>query len=395
MKKNLKRIITLALVVVFVFVLSACGAKKKDGKQTILWLSNLSGGINYEVGCDYLEALCDKLGYEFKVCTGDGFNGAAENLKIVKDNMDDSVVAIVASQDGGILDIMEEYPELYVCGYNCSFDSVYSEDPAVAVNAAVLENDHFLGAIADGYYDGKDIAKEYVDTIIKLGYKNVAFVTFPGFAYPALEVANVEARKLIEEYNKTAAPDAKINVLGEDPATVLMFSPLEESWFIDNAGCNKLDCIVATCAGLQFVYPTMTVAKANGTCAPETHMITGGFDNDPDIIANVGTNKTITHITFAPAEDPLYAMVLIDDALKGALPSDFENIRIASAPYTIETDEDINNVMTKAMAGTGDVTLAQVTPDEVAAMCGKSTHKELIDFMHSEQLSVAWLAKNR
>ncbi|MCR5614326.1 hypothetical protein, partial [Treponema sp.] len=98
----------------------------KNSRPTIMWLSNLSNGLQYETTVSYLTAICDKLGYNFSVVYGDMANDAAGNLNAVKNGMTSNVKGLIASQDGGILSIMEEYPDLYVCGMNTDMFSVYS-----------------------------------------------------------------------------------------------------------------------------------------------------------------------------------------------------------------------------------------------------------------------------
>ena len=120
--------------------------------------------------------------------------------------------------------------------------------------------------------------------------------------------------------------------------------------------------------------------------------MTGGFDNDPDIVANIGDDRTISFVQFSPAEDPAYAMVLLDNAITGNQFPDFENIRVDGAPYTIDSTEDIENVMTKSMAGTGDISLTQLSVEEVLDLAVRfnpdATQEGLIAKLHSEQLSV-------
>ena len=148
-----------------------------------------------------------------------------------------------------------------------------------------------------------------------------------------------------------------------------MFAPLEESWFLE-AGRDDLDAIVGLCAGVQFIYPTMISAMANGTCSADTKLITSGFETDPDIIADIGNR--ITWLMISPMEAPAYSLILLDNAITGNMPADFVAQCVDSAPYTIDSAEDINNVMTKTLLGTGDPALAHISVDEVVAMCGRS-----------------------
>ena len=188
--------------------------------------------------------------------------------------------------------------------------------------------------------------------------------------------------EVINEYNKTASEP--IQIIGEK--TTLMFSLLEDSWFLEE-GRDDLDAIVAFLAGQQFVYPTMISAIANGTCSPDTKLITGGFESDPDLVADVGEDKTVVRLQITPAENPAYGLILIDNAITGNLPADFTVLPIAGAPYIIDSTEDVNNVINKSMYGDADPAKAHLTVEEVVALCGRNnpdlTHAELIEIFQS------------
>ena len=347
----MKKILSLLLALCMLMsVMSFAAAEESNG--TIMWLSNLSSGVQYEVYKAYATAICEKLGYKFTIVYGDMFNDAAGNLTAVQNGMTKDVVGIIASQDGGISAIMETYPELCVAGFASDMISVFGEGGA---NASVLENDHFLGTICDGFADGTDMGNQYFDAVVEKGYKRISIVNFPGYAYPNQTAAVAAFLARLEEYNAAAAEP--ITLVG-DPLT-LEFQPLPDSYFLED-GMDDLDCIVSFCAGILFVYPTMINAKMSGFCREDTKIITGGFDDNADIIADIGDDKTISWIAFAPDEDMAYALVLLDNAVTGKLPADFKADCFDSAAYIIDSTEDIDNVMTKAMTGTRDVALAQV-----------------------------------
>ena len=149
----MKKILAMLLALVMVFGLAACGganteqpssdpapsastpaapsasnepsAPAYEDMGTIMWLSNLTSGAQYDAAVAYLTAICDALGYEFTVIYGDAFNDASGNLLAVQNAMSDDVVGLIVSQDGGIGAIMEEFPELWVAGYNTDMRSVY------------------------------------------------------------------------------------------------------------------------------------------------------------------------------------------------------------------------------------------------------------------------------
>ena len=64
--------------------------------------------------------------------------------------------------------------------------------------------------------------------------------------------------------------------------------------------------------------------------------------------------------------------------------------RVDSASYVIDSTEDINNVMSKSMLGTGKVENAQISVDEVLELSAGS-FAALKDVFHSEQVSADYL----
>ena len=361
MKKALRRVLAIVAAVTLFACAAPAMAEEAPAGGTIMWLSNLTAGAQYDAAVNYLTALCDALGYSFTVVYGDSFNDAAGNLQAVKNGMTNDVVGLIASQDGGLQAIMEEYPDLYVAGYNTDMNSVFNEG---GENAAVLENDHFLGTIADGHIDGADTAKNYFDACIAKGFHKVALVNFPGFAYPNLEVAAVAFNEMVEEYNASAADEDKIEIVGD--TTTLMFAPLEDSWFLDGDNGN-VDAIMGFCAGIQFIYPPMVSAIGNGMCNPSMKLVTSGFDTDASIIGSIGDSedRIIASVTISPAEDPAYALVLLDNAITGNQFDDFVVERIDAFEYIIDSNDDIDAVMSKAMLGTTLAEDAQIPVDMV------------------------------
>ena len=382
MKKIISLILALALCLSMVSFASAEGG-------TIMWLSNLSSGIQYETTRDYLTAICEKMGYKFTIVYGDMFNDAAGNLTAVSNGMTTDVVGLIASQDGGIGAIMEQYPELYVAGYNTDMTSVFTPGGA---NEAVLSNPKFLGTICDGFQDGADMGHQYFNVVKEKGWQKISVVNFPGYAYPNQTAAVNAFMADVEAHN--AASENKITVVS-DPLT-LEFQPLADSYFLED-GHDDLDAIVAFCAGIDFVYPTMVTAKLNGFCDMRTQIITGGFNNNADIVADIGEDRNIGWICISPSEDPAYAMVLLDNAISGKQFADFAVERIDSKPYVIDSVADIEAAMTVGMIGTGDVTKAQVSVDEVLNLCvrnnAEATYAGLKELFASEQVTVDWRLK--
>ena len=365
MKKNvLKKVLALVFVLALaVGTLAGCeksgngGGSSEASNGTIMWLSNLSSGPQYEAQVAYAEYLCGEMGYDFKVVYGDSQNDPDGNLQAVKNGMTSDVVGLIVSQDGGVANIMEEYPDLWVVGHNSDFNSIYSDIPQVATSAAAKDNEKWLGTLADGHIDGNDTAQQMFDYIQSQGWKSVGIVSFPGFAYPNLQVASAKLVELCEA--------AGITVPGG--AIEIMFQPLEESYF-QEAGRDNLDGIVGLCAGTSFVYPTLLQAKADGLCAEKTKLVTSGFDSDPSLIADIGEDGTIAYLTISPNEDIAYGLTLLDLAIRGELYDDFVSERIDAAEYVIDSADDVAKVMESTMMGTDDPQDAQVTYEDLQAI---------------------------
>ena len=414
-KSTWKKLLALLLALAMVFALAACGESGSNETQnpgggdqtqnpggndnpgggednppaaggTILWLSNLTGGPQYDAAVAYANAICAKLGYTFKVVYGDSFNDPAGNLSQIQTGMTSDVVGIIVTQDGGVGNIMEEYPDLYVVGFNSDIAAVYNED-GPAHN--LLQNDHWLGTIVDGHASGVDEAHEYAEAVINGGYKKVATITFPSYAYPQHGVAAATFRTLIDEYNATAADADKIEIVGDNK--VLEFSPLEESWFMEGDN-NDLDAIVGICAGTMFIYPTMKSAMANGLCSPDTKLLTGGWETGEDLLADIGGDGVIQRIRISPIENIAWALVMLDNAIQGKPYPDFEPVRIDSLPYEIDSAEDVANIMDHSLNGTLDPKYAQISLEDLETVLTRynpdATLAQLNDLFHSEQLSV-------
>lgn len=407
-----KKLLAAALALAMMFALAACGGQPsvqqtQPGTQesqpagnpqtpdnntpdtpaaggTILWLSNISSGPQYDAAVAYANVVCDKLGYKFQVVYGDGFNDPAGNLSAVQTGMTKDVVGIIASQDGGIQNIAEEYPDLYVVGFNTDMAAVYGEGgPA----AGLLSNDKWLGTIVDGYASGVDAGHEYAEAVIAAGYKKVATITFPAFAYPQHTVASETFRTDIEAYNATAAEP--IEIVGDNK--VLEFSPLDESWFMEGDN-NDLDAIVGMCAGTLFIYPTMKSAIANGLCSPDTKLLTGGWEIGEDLLADIGGDGVIQRIRISPIENIAWAIVMLDNAIQGKPYPDFEPVRFDSLPYIIDSAEDVANIMDHSLNGTLDPQYAQISLADLETVLTRynpdATLAQLNDLFRSEQLSV-------
>ena len=315
-----------------------------EGKGKILYLSNLNSGAQYEFYVAYLNMMAEQLGYTVEIVYGDGFNDPAGNLKNVKNAYTSDVVGLISCMDGGLINIMEEYPDLWVVGFFSDFDNVFN---AGGTSEGVLQKDHFLGLMGDNYISGTAVGEAYAEEVIARGYKKISTCIFPVYAYPKHTEADAAFRAYIENYNATAAEP--IEIVGE--ATVLNFTPLETNYFFED-GNDDLDCIVGFCAGTTFVYPTVVEAKAMGICKDDMQIITGGFDNDPDLMADCGDDKNIVRLTTAALESIIWPMAMIDAAISGNMYKDYPGVeRMDSGIMTINSTEKFEAVINNSPMG--------------------------------------------
>ena len=339
MKKLVAVVLTLALL-----LCAAVVPASAEGKGKILYLSNLNSGAQYEFYVAYLNMMAEQLGYTVEIVYGDGFNDPAGNLKNVKNAYTSDVVGLISCMDGGLINIMEEYPDLWVVGFFSDFDNVFN---AGGTSEGVLQKDHFLGLMGDNYISGTAVGEAYAEEVIARGYKKISTCIFPVYAYPKHTEADAAFRAYIENYNATAAEP--IEIVGE--ATVLNFTPLETNYFFED-GNDDLDCIVGFCAGTTFVYPTVVEAKAMGICKDSMQIITGGFDNDPDLMADCGDDKNIVRLTTAAFESIIWPMAMIDAAISGNMYKDYPGVeRMDSGIMTINSTEKFEAVINNSPMG--------------------------------------------
>lgn len=336
----MKKLIAIAMILVMLLGISALA--QAEGK--ILYLSNLNSGAQYEFYVAYLNMMAKELGYTVEIVYGDSFNDPAGNLKNVKNAYTSDVVGLISCMDGGLINIMEEYPDMWVVGFFSDYDNVFNPG---GTSEGILQKDHFLGLMGDNYISGVALGEAYAQEVIDRGYKRVSTCIFPVYAYPKHTVADKAFRDYIEKYNETAAE--KIELVGD--ATVLNFSPLETNYFFED-GHDTLDCIVGFCAGTTFVYPTVVEAKAMGICKDDMQIITGGFDNDPDLMADCGDDKNIVRLTTAAFESIIWPMAMMDAAVSGKMYKDYPGVeRMDSGIMVINSTEKFEAVINNSPMG--------------------------------------------
>ena len=332
-------------------------SETKGGK--ILYMSHNNSGGQYDFFVAFYTFACQELGYDFQVIYADSQNDPQGNLNAVKNAYTSDVVGLIACQDGGIVNIMEEFPDLYVATLNSDMDSIFNEDGA---SHAALEMDHFLGTMGDNYLSGVDSGRAFAEQVIEKGYKKVATMIFPPFAYPKHTVADATFRQVIAEYNETA--DEPIEIVGDEP-TVLMFSPLEASFFMEPQN-SDLDAIVGMCSGVTFIYPTIATAKADGTCPADLQLVTSGFENDETMFEDCGDGKTISSIMIGTPESALYPLVMLDNAIQGTQFADWTGPeRLDTGVLTMDSDADFAAIHDNSPLWDADLSKMAISWDDM------------------------------
>ena len=147
---------------------------------------------------------------------------------------------------------------------------------------------------------------------------------------------------------------------------MLAFQPLSDSYFLED-GRDQIECIVGFCAGTTFIYPKIIEAKGMGFCRDDLQLITGGFDNDADLLDNCGDDKIIVSLTIQGLESTIWPIAMLDAAISGNMYKDYPGPeRMDSSVFQINStarfDAMINN---SPMGVTLDVSKAQVSWDQM------------------------------
>ena len=182
------------------------------------------------------------------------------------------------------------------------------------------------------------------------------------FAYPKHTVADASFRAAIAAYNETAAEP--IEIVGD--AEVLAFQLLSDSYFLEE-GRDELECIVGFCAGTTFIYPKMVEAKAMGFCREDLQLITGGFDNDPDLLADCGDDKNIVSLTIQTVESAIWPIAMLDAAISGKMYKDYPGKeRMDSSVCDINSSEKFRIMIEESPLGpTLDLSKSQAQWDDM------------------------------
>lgn len=334
--KSTKKILALVLTLAVVFALAAPMASAKGATKIGVALYQDSGAAVTAVK-SYLANLEDTLNVKFAY-TVLSTNDEALNVTKIQELIGADCEGIICTMDGGMDAILAECRDagVYLAGYLCDYDTSFRNN-----YSGVFENEFFLGTVADGGcgdelkrgYDFFDSLIEYNDRHPDAPIRHVACTTFPVFAFPYQQNFVAQFVEKVEEYN-AANPDKAIEVDPFDQETdILMFRPLDSSWFNKHPG---IDAIISMCAG-SFVYPTMVSAGVSGTMK----LFAAGYNDGDDAV--FGSKGAYQQEIVCPVESITYPLVLLLNKINGAEYPDQPAVaeRKSCSTLIINSDEDM------------------------------------------------------
>ena len=400
MKKNIKKIISMVLALTLALALTACGDSSNDNANNSGEFKKLTIGVALYSDAGpapdstkaYLASLSDALNVNY-VYTTLTQTDEAQNLTKIQELIAANVDGIICTMDMGMEAILNECEAagVYVAGYLCDYDTSYNTN-----YDKVFGNEYFLGTVADGGC-GSDLKRGYdfFDSLIEYNERNsdhpithVAMTTFPAWAFPYQQDYVQQFVEKVDEYN-AANPDKAITVDPFDQETdVLMFSPVDSTYFTKHAG---IDAIISICAG-EFVYGTMVASGVDTSIK----LFAAGYTEGDN--ANFGTRGNGTYqleLVCAP-ESITYPMVLLVNKLNGVEFSDMpaKAERRSCTSFIINSDEDME-LFEHSIYLTNDPQYALLTPEEVVNLTAvanpNATYADLVEILN--HMNIEDLAK--
>lgn len=380
MKNTVKKVIALALALVMILALAACGGAKPQAatdtnptEQTAnfkktkigVGLYNDSGYYTENVRT-YLSALGKAMNVEFiyVVLTQ---TDEATNLTKIQELIAAGCEGIILTLDMGTPTILQEcasanvYVAGFLCDFNTSFYTAYDE---------VFKNPNFLGSASDGPcgddlragYDYFDSLMEYNERHPDAPLTHVAMVTFPAWAFPAQQIFVQQFTEKVEEYNQTAETPITVDPLDE-AVDVLPFTPLDSTYFAKHDG---IDAIMCFADGNTFVYGTMLSAGVND----KIKLFSAGYGEGTD--ENFGSKGfgTFQQETVSAIEAVIYPVVLLVNKINGVEFADqpAEAERRSCFSIILNSDEDMDVFVNHSFYITGNMDDALYSPEQVVNM---------------------------
>ena len=386
MKNSVKKILALVLALTMVLALAACGSsssgsaassggsssgssssessssapavKTKHAKIGVALYQDAGAAVTAVKA--YLSSLESALNVEFAytvLSTTDEALNITQIQELIAANCDGIICTMDMSMDAVLAGCRDA--GVYLGGYLCDYDSSFTNN-----YDGVFKNPNFVGTVGDGGcgaesnrgYEFFDSVMEYNERNPENPIRHVAMTTSPTFAYPYHQLYVQQFVEKVEEYNK-ANPDKAIEVDPFDAETdVLMFRPLDSSWFSKHPG---IDAIVSANAG-SFVYPTMVSAGVADTMK----LFCSGYNDGDDAV--FGSKGAYQHEVVCAVESITYPVVLLLNKINGVSypdqPAEAERRNCSS--LTINSDEDMAKFQSSLYL-TGNAADAFLTPEEV------------------------------
>ena len=335
--KNIKKVLALVLTLALVFALAAPTASAKA--RTV----KIGVGLYKDSGADvvavkaFLGNLEESLNVKFAYTVLSNTD-EAQNITKVQELIAAGCDGIIITMDMGTEAILQECADagVYCAGYLCDFDTSFRNN-----YDNVFKNEFFLGTVADGGcadearrgYDFFDSVIEYNERTPDAPIRHVAMTVFPAFAFPYQQSFAAQFVEKVEEYN-AANPDKAIEVDPlSDETDVLMFRPLDSTYFNKHPG---IDAIVSICSG-SFVYPTMVSAGVSNTMK----LFAAGYNDGDDAV--FGSKGAYQQEMVCAVESITYPLVLLLNKINGASYSDQPETaeRRDCSTMIINSDEDL------------------------------------------------------
>ncbi len=336
--KSFKKVLSVLLVLSLVLTLGISSAFAASPRSTKIGVALYQdSGAAVSAVKSYLQSLESTLNVQF-VYTVLSTNDEALNITKIQELISANCEGIICTMDSGMDAILTECrdAEVYLAGYLCDYDTSFRNN-----YSGVFENPYFLGTVADGGcgdelkrgYDFFDSVMEYNERTPDAPIRHVAMTTFPAFAFPYQRSFADQFVEKINEYN-AANPDKAIEVDPfNDETDILMFRPLDSTYFSKHPG---IDAIISICAG-SFVYPTMVSAGVSGTMK----LFAAGYNDGDDAV--FGSKGAYQMEIVCPVESITYPLVLLINKINGVSFPDQPAVaeRKSCTTLIINSDEDL------------------------------------------------------
>ena len=406
MKNTVKKLIALALAMIMVFALAACGGSGSStpansntpaGNNTPadsntpaaeFKAAKIGVGLYFDTGYyadnvkAYLASLGEKLNVEF-VYTLLTQTDESANLTKVQEMIASGVDGIILTLDMGTPAILEECAaaDVYVAGFLCDFNTSYN-----TAYDAVFKNGHFLGTASDGPC-GDDVRAgyDYFDSLIEYNERNhenpithVSLTCFPTWAFPVQQQQIAQFIESVEKYNETAETPIVVDPLDEE-VDVLQFAPLDSTYFSKHADSQAIMCFAD---GATFVYPTMVSAGMDG----KIKLFSAGYGEGTETNFGTAGSATFQQETVSAIEAVIYPVVLLVNKINGVQFADqpAEAERVSCFSIIVNSDEDMD-AFGHCLYRSGNLADAFYSADDVVNMTAvanpNATYKDLVAIM--------------